>query len=48
MGFRTVIERFTDGSGLDRNHLVASYDLEPEKLAMQVAELIFKEQNLLR
>jgi len=48
MGFRTVIERFTDGSGLTLTILCNRNDLEPEKLAMQVAELIFKEQNLLR
>jgi CubicO group peptidase (beta-lactamase class C family) len=45
MGFRTVIERFTDGSGLSVIILCNRTDLEPEKLAMQVADLIFKEQN---
>jgi len=45
MGFRTVIERFTDGSGLTIIILCNRTDLEPEKLAMQVADLIFKEQN---
>ena len=45
MGFRTVIERFTDGSGLTVIILCNRTDLEPEKLAMQVADLIFKEQN---
>jgi CubicO group peptidase (beta-lactamase class C family) len=48
MGFRTVIERFTDGSGLTVIILCNRTDLEPEKLAMQVADLIFKEQNLRR
>ena len=45
MGFRTVIERFTDGSGLTVIILCNRTDIEPEKLAMQVADLIFKEQN---
>ncbi len=48
MGFRTVIERFTDSSGLTVIILCNRTDLEPEKLAMQVADLIFKEQNLRR
>ena len=48
MGFRTVIERFRDGSGLTVIILCNRTDLEPEKLAMQVADLIFKEQNLRR
>ncbi len=45
MGFRTVIERFTEGNGLTVNILCNRTDLEPEKLALQVAELVFKEQN---
>src|ERR1700682_3351076 len=45
MGFRTVIERFTDGSGLTVIILCNRTDLEPEKLALQVADLIFKEQK---
>jgi CubicO group peptidase (beta-lactamase class C family) len=48
MGFRTVIERFTEGSGLTVIILCNRTDLEPEKLALQVADLIFKEQNLRR
>jgi CubicO group peptidase (beta-lactamase class C family) len=45
MGFRTVIERFTDGDGLTVIILSNRTDFEPEKLALQVADLIFKEQN---
>jgi CubicO group peptidase (beta-lactamase class C family) len=45
MGFRTVIERFTEGSGLTVNILCNRTDLQPEKLALLVAELVFKEQN---
>src|ERR1700682_4232059 len=48
MGFRTVIERFTEGKGLTVIILCNRTDLEPEKLALQVADLIFKEQNLRR
>lgn len=45
MGFRTVIERFTDADGLSVTILCNRTDLDPEKLALQVADLIFKEQN---
>jgi CubicO group peptidase (beta-lactamase class C family) len=45
MGFRTVIERFTDADGLSVIILCNRTDLDPEKLALQVADLIFKEQN---
>jgi CubicO group peptidase (beta-lactamase class C family) len=48
MGFRTVIERFTEGDGLSIIILCNRTDLDPEKLALQVADLIFKEQNLRR
>jgi CubicO group peptidase (beta-lactamase class C family) len=48
MGFRTVIEHFTEGQGLTVIILCNRTDLEPEKLALQVADLIFKEQNLRR
>jgi CubicO group peptidase (beta-lactamase class C family) len=48
MGFRTVIERFTEGSGLTVVILSNRTDLEPEKLALPVAELVFKEQNARR
>ena len=46
MGFRTAIERFTEGHGLSIIILGNRTDLEPEKLALQVADLIFKEQHL--
>src|SRR6266404_3039911 len=36
MGFRTVIERFTDGSGLTVIILCNRTDLDPEKLALQI------------
>jgi CubicO group peptidase (beta-lactamase class C family) len=45
MGFRTVIERFTEGGGLTIIVLCNRTDLEPEKLALEVADLIFKEQE---
>jgi CubicO group peptidase (beta-lactamase class C family) len=41
MGFRTVIERFTEGDGLTVVILCNRTDLDPEKLALQVAELYF-------
>src|SRR5216684_922822 len=41
MGFRTVIERFTDGDCLTVVILCNRTDLDPEKLALQVAELYF-------
>ncbi len=44
MGFRTVIERFAN-DGLSVIILCNRTDLDPEKLALQVADLIFKEQN---
>ena len=37
MGFRTVIERFTDGDGLTVIILCNRTDLDPEKLALKVA-----------
>jgi len=45
MGFRTVIQRFTESEGLTVIILCNRTDLEPEKLALQVADLVFKEQN---
>jgi CubicO group peptidase (beta-lactamase class C family) len=45
MGFRTVIERFTEGDVLSVIILCNRTDLDVEKLALQVADLIFKEQN---
>jgi len=45
MGFRTVIERFTDGQGLTVVILCNRTDLEPEKLALQVADLFFPAKN---
>jgi len=45
MGFRTVIERFTEGGGLTVIILCNRTDLEPEKLALQVADLIFALKN---
>ena len=41
MGFRTVIARFTEGDGLTVVILCNRTDLDPEKLALQVAELYF-------
>jgi CubicO group peptidase (beta-lactamase class C family) len=43
-GFRTVIERFTEG-GLSVIILSNRTDLDAEKLALQVADLIFDEQG---
>src|SRR6266850_3492298 len=37
MGFRTVIERFTEGAGLTVIILSNRTDLDPEKLALQIA-----------
>jgi CubicO group peptidase (beta-lactamase class C family) len=45
MGFRTVIERFAEGDGLTILVLCNRTDLNPEQLALQVADLIFKEQE---
>ncbi len=45
MGFRTVIERFTDGDGLTAIILCNRTDLEPEKLALQVADLFLSSKN---
>jgi CubicO group peptidase (beta-lactamase class C family) len=39
MGFRTVIERFTEGGGWTVIILSNRTDLDPEKLALQVADL---------
>jgi len=45
MGFRTVIERFTENNGLTVIILCNRTDLEPEKLALRVADLIFAPKN---
>jgi CubicO group peptidase (beta-lactamase class C family) len=45
MGFRTVIERFADSDGLTAIILCNRTDLEPEKLALQVADLFFSTKN---
>jgi len=45
MGFRTVIERFTEGDGLTVIILCNRTDLEPEKLALQVADIFFSGKN---
>ncbi len=45
MGFRTVIQRFTDGDGLSVIILCNRTDLEPEKLALQVADLFLSSKN---
>jgi CubicO group peptidase (beta-lactamase class C family) len=45
MGFRTVIQRFTEGDVLSVIILCNRTDLDAEKLALQIADLIFKEQN---
>jgi CubicO group peptidase (beta-lactamase class C family) len=44
-GFRTVIERFTGPYNLTVVILGNRTDLDPEKLALQVAELLFKDSN---
>ncbi len=45
MGFRAVIQRFTDGDGLSVIILSNRTDLEPEKLALQVADLFLSSKN---
>jgi len=45
MGFRTVIERFSEAGGLTVIILCNRTDLEPEKLALQVADLFFSSKN---
>src|SRR6267154_730476 len=45
MGFRTVIERFTDGDGLTVITLCNRTDLQPEKLALQVADIFVSTKN---
>src|SRR5467141_1274434 len=45
MGFRSVIERFTDGSGLTVIILCNRNDLDPEKLALQVADIFLSPKN---
>ena len=45
MGFRTVIERFTDGDGWTVIVLCNRTDLEPEKLALQVTDIFFSDKN---
>jgi CubicO group peptidase (beta-lactamase class C family) len=45
VGFRTVVERFTDGDGLTVITLCNRTDLEPEKLALQVADIFFSTKN---
>ena len=45
MGFRTVIERFPDGDGLTAIILSNRTDLEPENLALQVADLFLSSKN---
>jgi len=45
MGFRTVIERFTGGHGWTVIILCNRTDLEPEKLALQVADIFFSAKN---
>ena len=48
MGFRTATERFTEAHGLSMIILSNRTDLQPEKLALEVADLIFKQQHLRR
>jgi CubicO group peptidase (beta-lactamase class C family) len=45
MGFRTVIEGFTDGDGLTVIILCNRTDLEPEKLALQAADIFLSTKN---
>jgi CubicO group peptidase (beta-lactamase class C family) len=44
-GFRTVIERFTEADGLTAIILCNRTDLEPEKLALQIADISFPNKN---
>jgi CubicO group peptidase (beta-lactamase class C family) len=44
-GFRTVIERFTEADGLTVIILCNRTDLEPEKLAQQIADISFPNEN---
>jgi len=45
IGFRTVIERFTEAGGLTVIVLCNRTDLDPEKLSLQVADLFFSTKN---
>jgi CubicO group peptidase (beta-lactamase class C family) len=45
IGFRTVIERFTEGEGLTAIVLCNRTDLVPEKLALQVADVFLSTKN---
>src|SRR5882762_8235941 len=45
MGFRTVIERFNEAGGLTVIILCNRTDLQPEKLALQVADIFFSNKN---
>jgi CubicO group peptidase (beta-lactamase class C family) len=45
VGFRAVIERFTEGDGLTVIVLCNRADLEPEKLALRVADIFFSAKN---
>jgi hypothetical protein len=45
MGFRTVIERFTQGNGFTVIILSNRTDLDPEKLSLQVADIISSSKN---
>ncbi len=44
-GFRTVIEHFTEGQGLTVIILCNRSDLEPQKLALQVADIFLSTKN---
>jgi len=45
MGFRTVIERFTEADDLTVIILCNRTDLEPERLALQIADISFPNKN---
>jgi CubicO group peptidase (beta-lactamase class C family) len=45
MGFRTAIERFSEGDGPTVIILCNRTDLDPEKLALQVADVFFSAKN---
>src|SRR6267378_1118128 len=45
MGFRTVIERFTEGDGLTVIILCNRTDLDPEKLALQIVDIFLSTKN---
>jgi hypothetical protein len=45
MGFRTVIERFSDADGFTVIILSNRTDGDPEQLALEAADLVLKEEK---